>query len=1092
MTLLRVGNMSCGHCVATVKDALEALDGVSQADVDLEGGTATVTGTGDVEAMLKACDAVGHPASVIEPLTLKVANMMCDHCVGSVKGALTAVPGVMSAEVDLEAGTATVMGTADIEAMLQACDAVGHPTSTIEPLTLNVANMMCGHCVDSVTGALTAVPGVMSAVVDLEAGTATVMGTADVQALIEACDAINHPATLPGGDETTHANGAANIPGSRLRRKSRDGIQEGGRTGEDGGSGSAPAMRKGDATAASRSEQSAASFHRANGYSPNEDRDTATRMSGSKSAANIATTEQPPAVLGKVLNGIAAEEHCTLSIDGMTCASCVANVERKLRSIAGVAMVSVSLMGKRGNIGYQPDLVSAAQLVAGINSIGYKAEEMAQDAKQESVSESYSAEADDFKRQLLGACVFSIPALLLSMVLPMFPPLRAPLQTPMPGMGGGVTIRVVVLLFLVTPVQFYFGAGFYQRAWMAVQHGNATMDVLVVLGTSTAYIYSVAFTLLCWQSAGELGCENECFETSAMLITFMLLGKYLEASAKGKASEAIGKLVKLQPPTAMLCASVQAEPVEVPVSSLAKGDLCKVVPGAKVPVDGTVSHGSSTVDEAMITGEATPVPKAAADAVVGGSVNGSGVLWVSVGAVGNDTVLAKIMRLVSEAQMRKPAVQAQADRVAAHFVPAVVIVALATYLAWVIAVAWKIVPQALIDFAGVADGGMLAFEFGSAVLVIACPCALGLATPTAVMVGSGVAASLGILFKGGDVLEKASQVSAVIFDKTGTLTHGTLKLTHTAVWQDAVSEAELLTLAASAERDSEHPIGRAIVAHARGLGLPLRDSNFFEVTAGSGLKCYVASVPVVVGNRAWLQQNGIGLSAAQEQHASSFEARGATVIFVASNETLAGMIALADEPKPEAAAVVAHLQREGVMVWMVSGDNERTAKHIASRLGITNVLAGVKPQHKAERVKALQDTGRHVAMVGDGINDAPALAIADVGIAVGSGTDVAIETADVVLMKSMLHDVVTTLHLSAVVMRRIKLNFFWAICYNVVGIPVAAGALYPYFLIKIPPMFAGFAMAMSSVSVVCSSLLLRCYAPPPLKLKRKNGMVDMV
>jgi len=397
-----------------------------------------------------------------------------------------------------------------------------------------------------------------------------------------------------------------------------------------------------------------------------------------------------------------------------------------------------------------------------------------------------------------------------------------------------------------------------------------------------------------------------------------------------------------------------------------------------------------------------PVAKQVGDHVVGGSVNANGSMWVRVDAVGSNTVLAKITKLVSEAQMRKPAVQAHADTVSSYFVPIVIIIALFTFLTWLCAVTMGFVPQSMIDMAGVADGGMLAFEFGSAVLVIACPCALGLATPTAVMVGSGLAASFGILFKGGDVLERASKVTAILFDKTGTLTKGVLLVTNIFSFVEKLSESDLLQMVASAEQDSEHPIGKAIVAHARAKAVTLQQCNKFETSSGSGLKCSLLGSVVLIGNRKWLQHNQVAISTEQSSRASEFEAKGSTVIFIARDGECAGAIALSDEPKAESLSVVRHLQECGVQVWMVSGDNEHTAQFMARRLGITNVLAGVKPQEKAEQVRMLQAKGHSVAMVGDGINDAPALANADVGIAVGSGADVAIETADVVLMKNDL------------------------------------------------------------------------------------------
>ena len=938
-----------------------------------------------------------------EPLpaiTLNVEGMMCGHCTSTVQTALEEVAGVESVVVDLDAGKATVTGTAASSVLIAAVMAAGHGASVAGEesapiISLRVEGMMCGHCTSTVQTALEEVAGVESVVVDLDAGMATVTGTAASGVLIVAVQT--------AGYNTFVADG-------------------------------------GMAAAAAPAE-----MH----------------------SSLVAVAPDAPALTPSTAAAMstAPMKECLVSIGGMTCGACVARVEKPLRRLPGVLDVSVSLMGKKGVVMYTEGELEPSQIVAAVTRAGYVGALLQATDQEVDIVESYDAEARGFRTLFVGSAALSLPALLISMVVP-FTAYRQYFADDLPGVEG-VSRATAALFLLVTPVQFYFGQGFYQRAFAALSHGGATMDVLVVLGTTAAYIYSLIFTMLCWQTRGEYGCDNACFETSAMLITFMLLGKYLEASAKGRASQAIGKLVKLQPPTALRCLSLAHDdtPREVPVSLLVCGDLVKVLPGSSVPVDGTVAQGNSSADESMITGESVPVRKAPGDTVVGGSLNTSGVMWVMVGAVGKDTVLSKIMQLVSEAQMRQPEVQALADRVAGVFVPAVVAVSMATWLVWAVAVGLGWVSARMIDIAQVADGGMLAFEFGAAVLVIACPCALGLATPTAVLVGSGMAAELGILFKGGDVLEKGSRLCTVIFDKTGTLTEGRLTVSdiHTCGSADA---AELIMLAASAEHSSEHPIGKAIVGHAAVQGVALSECTSFKISAGSGLSCEVGGHPVLVGNRGWLQQHQIRLSAQQDRTAAEFEDRGATVVFVARGGALLGILSLSDEPKADAKAVVVKLQRLGVQVWMVSGDNERTARNIAAQLGIHDVHAGVLPAGKAEKVEELQRRAKEareerqrpgskgrftakglftaamgcvraprdlVAMVGDGINDAPALATADVGIAVGSGTDVAIETADVVLMKSSLRDVCTTIDLSRVVMSRIRQNFAWALCYNLLG-----------------------------------------------------------
>jgi len=873
-----------------------------------------------------------------------------------------------------------------------------------------------------------------------------------------------------------------------------------------------------------------------------------------------------------------ADSSCMICIGGMTCAACVAAVERALLKTPGVASVSVSLMGKRGQVFYLASKVSVEQMVASVQRSGFDARAATDAELGANPSSAYTEEANLYKRQFLRSLPLAIAAVYCSTMVSMLRPaaLTAFLMTPIiPGLDWGT----LLVLALVTLVQFGFGWPFFVRAYKSLVTGAANMDVLIAMGTSVAYLYSLFFLTLSIRSHGQLGTDNTCFETSSTLICFMLLGRFLEAAAKGRASEAISRLITLQPRTALRVAGGEAalntalggssrgalEEVpagslmprdaqhgaleEVPAGSLMPRDVVKVLPGAIVPADGVVVAGESTVDEAMISGEPLPVQKKARDRAVGGSINGNGVLWLRVSAVGADSVLAKIMKLVSDAQTRKPKVQAQADRVASYFVPMIISISLITWVFWSVAVWARVVSSVLIDESGLADGYVMAFMFGVAALVIACPCALGLATPTAVMVGSGVAAQLGILFKGADVIETASCVTSIVFDKTGTLTRGLLEVAVVQPWSAAdggsvvggggaggsgsgggggrcgggggggggvvgvggvgggggfggsvgggggfggsvggvggLSEEELLQLAASAEQHSEHPIGQAIISACHARALPLRPATSFMSKSGKGLRCNVGGDvggDVLLGNREWLRSHGIPLSAENEAAAAGKESLGMTVVLVALDGRPAGMLALADALKPDAPQVLAFLHTLGVAVYMATGDNERTAAYVSSQLGVhsSRVLAGMSPEGKAQFVGELKRAGEVVAMVGDGVNDAPALAQADVGIALGSGTDVAIETADVVLMKSHLRDVATALHLASTVMGRIRLNLFWALVYNVVGVPLAAGVFYPSLHLLIPPMFAGAAMALSSVSVVCSSLLLRCYRPPPL------------
>ena len=1020
----------------------------------------------------------------------------------SVDKALRAVSDVTDVSVDLESKLAKVTGSAPADALVAAVEAAGSHTAEVVPETvLRVEGMMCGHCTSSVDSALRAVDGVLDVSVDLESKLATVLGSAPASSLIDACAAAHQPAELvawsaaselqtdPAG-AMPQAAGVARLRGSKTSAGQKEGASTppAMRTGIRKSDAMPARLRKYDGNAEggtgsfSRKQAGGRDLLRAGRHSTDAvfssgDSPLLSRLSGASNAVS------------RVLLGN-KEESLLLSIRGMTCGACVGAVERALVAVPGVREVSVSLMGKRGQVFYAPDLVEPPMLVEAVNAVGFEASELNKDDSS-IPSSNFSEEVAYYRAQFFGSLPLALGALLTSKVLPNAGP--QPVRNLLAhDLIPGLSVQIVVVFLCVTPVQFWFGLPFYRKAWSAIKSGAANMDVLVVLGTTVAYVYSIVFTLLSIRTAGAVGRDNACFETSAMLINFMLLGKYLETSAKGRASEAVSQLLTLQPPTALKVKGGQegmgkAEVLEeVDASSLLQADVVKVLPGATVPADGIIVQGTSSVNESMLTGEAVPVSKELGHNAVGGSINGNGVLWIAVNAVGTDSVLAKIMKLVSDAQMRKPTVQAHADRVAQFFVPTVVCIAILTWSAWGAALVLGLVSDQLVQFSGLPDGETMAFMFGAATLVIACPCALGLATPTAVMVGSGVGAQLGILFKGGDVLEDTSNVTAVMFDKTGTLTRGALEVGVVAVWAKGMTHDELLVMAASAERHSEHPIGQAVLTAARFRNLSLGAITHFSTSSGLGLSCHVDGRPVLLGNRHWLETNGHALTEAQEAEAAGRERQGETVILLVVDARVAGMLALSDILQKDALAVVRRMQQLGIVVWMATGDNQRTADHVAKTLGIDHVLADAKPHNKREHVAELQAKGHVVAMVGDGVNDAPALAQADVGMAVGSGTDVAIETADVVLMKSALRDVPTAIDLAKCVMSRIRLNFFWAICYNVIGMPLAAGIFFPEFHLLVPPMFAGAAMALSSVSVVCSSLLLRCYSPPKLPKPSHN------
>jgi Cu+-exporting ATPase len=759
----------------------------------------------------------------------------------------------------------------------------------------------------------------------------------------------------------------------------------------------------------------------------------------------------------------------TLGIIGMTCASCSTVVEKTLNKVTGVQTASVNLANETAAITFDPAVVGLDALIGAVKGAGYDAvlrvEAVAGEAPAEDAQRVAQAKHTKHQQRLLVfSIIFAVPAFLISMVPPFMTVVPAGVATWLANTVGGAWDPMMVLKYmafiLVTPVQFIVGAQFYRGFWHALKRRSGNMDTLIAIGTSAAYFYSVAATFV-----PSLEAEPVFYETAALLLTFVLIGKLLEARAKGKTSDAIKKLMGLAAKTARVVrGGVESD---IPVEQVVAGDVVVVRPGEKIPVDGLVIEGRSSVDESMLTGESIPVEKNAGDSVIGATMNKLGSLRFRATKVGKDTALAQIVKLVEDAQGSKAPVQRFADRISAVFVPAVVGMALATFLVWLF-----VVPMfAGADFYLYATPFVKALLAGTAVIVIACPCALGLATPTAIMVGTGKGAENGILIKSGDALETAYKIKAIVFDKTGTLTHGKPVVTDIEL-ADGHDAARVFTFAAALERNSEHPLAEAIMARAKADGIDVPAVEGFSAIPGHGVEGTVGDMRVAFGNRKLMAREGIEISAF-ESRISALEDQGKTVMLVGVNGTkLAGMIAVADTLKPNSNEAVERLTKMGVAVYMITGDNRRTALAIASQAGIApeNVLAEVLPENKAEEVGKLQAKGLVVAMVGDGINDTPALAKADVGIAMGGGTDVAMETGGIVLIKNDLRDVVTAIELSRATMRKIYQNFFWALGYNTLGIPVAALGL-------LRPELAGAAMALSSVSVVSSSLLLRRFKP---------------
>lgn len=750
-----------------------------------------------------------------------------------------------------------------------------------------------------------------------------------------------------------------------------------------------------------------------------------------------------------------SEASTELAIEGMTCAACVRRVEKSLGKVAGVASASVNLATERATVTFDPSATTTADLIAAVEKAGYGAAPLA--ASQlgvEAVDEdSMRRERELVRRRttLLFGVALSVPVMLLSMVF-----MRA-----FPGEDW-------LLLALAAPVWGYVGWDFHRGALRALRHRTTNMDVLVSLGSTAAFALSVLGTVLP-SIAGEL----TFYDTTALIITLIYLGKYLEARAKGQASEAIKKLAGLRPAVAhVLRNDVERD---LPLAQVVVGDVLLIRPGERVPVDGVVLDGASSVDESMLTGESLPVAKGAGDMLVGATVNQTGLLRMRATRVGGETILAGIIRMVEQAQGSKAPIQRLADTVSGIFVPTVIAIATLTFLGWFLAGALGALPPAITGDSMSGPWWVHALITGVAVLVVACPCALGLATPTAIMVGTGRGAEQGVLIKGGESLERVQAVDTVLLDKTGTLTRGEPELTGIVlVPEAALDESEILRLAAGAERGSEHPLARAVLAAAKARNLDIPQPSAFNSVTGQGIVATVDGHAVVVGTVGLLMGQDIDVSpldAARQR----IQQAGCTALLVAIDGRPSAALAVADAIKPDSAAAVADMQAHGMTVWMVTGDNARTAAAIAAEAGITpeHILAEIRPEQKASQVELLRKEGRVVAFVGDGINDAPALAAADVGIAMGTGTDIAMETADITLVKGSLRGVAAALLLSRSTMRVIKQNLFWAFGYNAILIPLAIASPAIPLLRMNAPIYAAAAMALSSVTVVSNSLRLR-------------------
>jgi len=736
-------------------------------------------------------------------------------------------------------------------------------------------------------------------------------------------------------------------------------------------------------------------------------------------------------------------EKATLDIKGMHCASCAVSIEDSLNRVEGVSRAAVNFANERAIVAFDPALTNREAIKKAIRDAGYTPVEETNVDREKEVRQ---REIKTLKIKVLVAAVFGLPLLYFAM--------GHHVGLPLPSLSDGS--MALLQLLLTTPI-IAVGYQFYTVGFRSVvKNRSANMDTIVALGTGTAYLYSLTTSILIWSGNPDYGKNDMYYEVAGLLIVFILLGRLLEALAKGRTSASIRKLLELQPKTALVVRDNKEQ--EIPVEEVIAGDEVIVKPGSGIPVDGIVLEGSSSVDQSLLTGESIPVEKNIDDEVIGGTMNKSGWLKFRATKVGKDTALAQIVRLVEEAQGSKAPVQRLADRVAAYFVPIVLAIGVITFLAWYL------------------SGSELIFALTAfiAVVIIACPCALGLATPTAVIVGTGLGAENGILIRDAETLERAGKVDTIVFDKTGTLTRGKPEVTDIIPLSNPDSADDILKLAAAAEKRSEHHLSEAIVGRAEERGIAIPEVESFSAIPGKGVEAGYNGTAILVANRKLLADKGIDTSAA-EGRITQLEEEGKTVVLVAMDGSVTGLIAVADTAKESAAETVTWLKRQGKQVVMITGDNRRSAESIAHNLGIDHVLAEVLPEDKATEIKRLQEQGHAVAMVGDGINDAPALVQSDVGIAIGSGTDVAIESGGVVLVKDDLRDVARTLELSSYTMRKIKQNLFWAFFYNSVGIPIAAGILYPFIGFLLNPIIAGAAMAFSSVSVVSNSLSMRRY-----------------
>ncbi|CAH0479791.1 unnamed protein product [Peronospora belbahrii] len=1047
---LTIDGMSCvKSCVRKVQDALNGTEGVINAKVDFDTKRATVfvetdcyLTENDLIDVVHSADqtfsaSVATPTSGPRTILLTVAGMSCaKNCARKIETALNAEPSVETAKVDFSLKRAIVQlrsGSAltanDLIEVVHAADAkfdavVYIPSLHPRTIELNIEGMSCAKaCARKIHQALCETEGVVSAFVDFAARRAVVEvdpdGRLNDEDLLQVVWRVE--------------------PNLCARLATRNAKK-------------APVIAdKSDLDALAKSN-----------------------------VAPRATFDDLALCIGSDKSDIG---DATLLIGGMTCSSCSNSVENALKQTEGVISAVVSFATEKASVRFDKDVVGIRTLVETIEDIGYDASYVSGSETQKALGDQRTKEIKRYRVDFFVSVLFTFPILLTMMVFDNIATFKYGLASQI---FPGVSWQTLIVASLATPVQFYPGRRFHVDAYKGIKNRVLGMSFLVSMGSNASYFYGLFSIIRAFLLDDSSVANPDTFMTSSMLLSFVILGKFLESIAKGKTSAALSKLMELQVKSATLLVfsadgiKIREERV-VPIELVQRGDILKVVRGSSIPADGVIVYGEGRIDESMLTGESKTIKKVVGDRVLGATVNSDGLFHMKVTSIENDTALSQIIRLVEDAQTSKAPIQAYADYVASIFVPTVLGLSLLTFSVWYLLCTLEMVPASWIPHTD--STFMFSFNFGIATLVVACPCALGLATPTAVMVGTGVGAEHGVLIKGGEPLQAAHNINTILFDKTGTLTVGKPVVTDVVVLSKKLSTEELIVLAGCAELGSEHPLSKAIIEYAKFISPSLEQPTNFRGVSGRGIACMVGVHKVVIGNKEWMTDNGLKrlTSLVLQQATLTFENAGKTTIYMGVDDELSAVFGVADAPRQESIRTLKKLKQMGLEVWMVTGDNARTALTIADQLGISrrNVMAEVVPSQKSLTVKQLQSTGRIVAMVGDGINDSPALAQADLGIAIGGGTEIAVETAGMVLMRANLFDVITALDLSRSIFNRIRLNYVWALGYNCLLIPLAAGVLFPYGF-SIPPMFAGGAMAISSVSVVTSSLLLRNYKPPAL------------